>query len=171
MQTEPVQHIILPSPFSGFFIEVIFTDQAVLEIKWHKRENLPEELGGRKSGKIVDQIIHEFSEYWDGRRKVFTIPYRFNKGTHFQHNVWRQIASIPYGSTISYGKLSLMVMGTTSAARAVGQACARNPLPILIPCHRVVKGDGTPGYYSAPDGAYLKTKLIEFERKNKVAFL
>jgi len=168
MRTESVQNLILPSPFSGFFIEVVFTEQAVLETKWRKWENTPPKLIRRQSGKIADKIIQEFYEYWDGLRRVFTIPYSFNKGTDFQHVVWRHIASIPYGSTISYSELSFMVKGTTSAARAIGQACARNPLPILIPCHRVVKNDGSVGHYSAPDGAYLKAKLIEFERKNKI---
>ncbi|MEJ5301596.1 MAG: methylated-DNA--[protein]-cysteine S-methyltransferase [Thermodesulforhabdaceae bacterium] len=146
----------------------MFTEQAVMQVKWLKE--VGEQLETRKKdqlGRLANQIIREFSEYWEGRRKIFSIPYIFSIGTPFQHRVWQQIASIPYGSTISYGRLSLLIKGTSLASRAVGQACAKNPLPLIIPCHRVVKSDGSPGYYLAPDGALLKAKLIAFEKENK----
>lgn len=84
-------------------------------------------------------------------------------GTPFQHKVWAQLMKIPPGETISYGEMARRI-GKPKAARAVGHALARNPVPWLVPCHRVIKGDGSIGGYAGKPGVSpIKTLLLERE--------
>ena len=97
--------------------------------------------------------------YLQGGRRAFSLPLA-PAGTPFQQAVWAQLARIPYGSTLTYGQLAARV-GNPKAVRAVGQANHRNPLPILLPCHRVVgKGGALTGYAG---GVALKRALLELE--------
>jgi methylated-DNA-[protein]-cysteine S-methyltransferase len=91
--------------------------------------------------------------------RTFDLPLQ-PKGTPFQHQVWRELRSIPYGRTISYGELARR-LGRPSAQRAVGAANGRNPLPIVIPCHRVIGSDGTLTGYAG--GLGIKRRLLEIE--------
>jgi methylated-DNA-[protein]-cysteine S-methyltransferase len=92
-----------------------------------------------------DAILHEtrlqLDGYFAGRRRSFDLPLG-PRGTGFQCAVWRALAEIPYGTTISYAQLAMRV-GRASATRAVGAANGRNPLPIVLPCHRVIGSDGS----------------------------
>ena len=83
----------------------------------------------------------QFGEYFAGRRRDFDLPLS-PRGTEFQRTVWTTLATIPYGETISYAQLAARV-GRPSATRAVGAANGRNPLPIVLPCHRVIGADGS----------------------------
>ena len=83
----------------------------------------------------------QLAEYFAGDRDRFSIPLA-PRGTPFQHKVWQALAAIPYGETRSYGEIARAI-GTPSASRAVGAANGRNPLPIIVPCHRVIGADGT----------------------------
>ncbi|HEV7611093.1 MAG TPA: methylated-DNA--[protein]-cysteine S-methyltransferase [Steroidobacteraceae bacterium] len=85
--------------------------------------------------------IRQLSEYFAGSRRVFDLPLRM-QGTLFQQRVWRQLAEIPYGTTWSYGELAKRI-DNPSASRAVGLANGRNPISILVPCHRVIGADGS----------------------------
>ncbi|HET7274027.1 MAG TPA: methylated-DNA--[protein]-cysteine S-methyltransferase [Longimicrobiaceae bacterium] len=98
------------------------------------------------------QIVREMREYFAGERKNFDLPLS-PRGTPFQQKVWNALRAIPFGSTRSYGTLADEI-GTPGAARAVGQANRRNPIPIIIPCHRVLAASGSIGGYmgSGPDG-------------------
>ena len=98
-------------------------------------------------------------EYFAGHRKQFDLPLA-PQGTAFQKSVWRQLQQIPYGITISYGQLAKRV-GNPNAARAVGSANGRNPLPIVIPCHRVIAGGGKLGGFSG--GLNVKQILLQIE--------
>ena len=100
------------------------------------------------------------SEYFSGRRQVFTLPLAL-EGTPFQHRVWEALRKIPYGSTCSYGEVAAAV-GNPKASRAVGMANNRNPLPVLIPCHRVIGADG--GLVGYGGGLDIKKKLLALER-------
>ena len=84
-------------------------------------------------------------------------------GTPFQIKVWKEIKNIPKGKTKTYKEIAINI-GHPNSARAVANACARNPHPILIPCHRVVRSDGKIGGYSGPGGASQKKKLLEKEK-------
>lgn len=161
------QRLILETPFG--LLRVDFTRDAVLRIRWVDEREAGEVDSSVMKNSLASRIIQEFSEYFDGRRKVFTLPYVLPRGTTFFEEVWREMVLIPYGETISYGELSRRIRKEGCAARAVGQACARNPLALIIPCHRVVRSDGSPGYYSAPGGTSLKASLIAFERNNQIA--
>jgi methylated-DNA-[protein]-cysteine S-methyltransferase len=83
----------------------------------------------------------ELGEYFAGERVTFDTPYVVLDGSEFERAVWAQIAAIPYGETTSYGTIATAV-GQPGAAQAVGIACNRNPVPILVPCHRVIGSDG-----------------------------
>ncbi len=104
-------------------------------------------------------VFNELIEYFDRKRKYFSIPLDTH-GTEFQKRVWRQLLNIPYGKTISYMLLAKLI-GNSKATRAVGKANGENPLPILIPCHRVINSDGKLGGYSG--GLGIKEKLLELE--------
>jgi len=101
----------------------------------------------------------QLEEYFAGSRTVFELPLD-PPGTEFQRRVWRELAAIPYGETRSYGQLAAR-LGT--APRPLGGACGRNPLPVLIPCHRVLAGDGRLGGYSGIDGIDTKIFLLRLE--------
>ena len=83
-------------------------------------------------------------------------------GTPFQIKVWKEITNIPKGKTKTYKEIAINI-GHPNSARAVANACARNPHPILIPCHRVIRSDGNIGGYSGPGGINKKIKLLEKE--------
>lgn len=102
----------------------------------------------------VAEATRQLREYFAAKRTGFDLPLA-PEGTVFQRAVWRQLQEIPYGETISYGELARRV-GNPKASRAVGSANGANPLPIVIPCHRVIAGDGTLGGF----GGGLPTKQI-----------
>jgi methylated-DNA-[protein]-cysteine S-methyltransferase len=112
-------------------------------------------------------LARELAEYFAGERREFTVPL-LPEGTRFQREVWDALRRIPCGETRSYGQLA-RELGRPGAARAVGQANGRNPLPILIPCHRVLASDGGIGGYlgdwSEGRGIALKRWLLELERQ------
>jgi methylated-DNA-[protein]-cysteine S-methyltransferase len=85
--------------------------------------------------------LRQLSEYFAGTRRMFDLPLRL-QGTAFQQRVWRELTEIPYGETWSYGQLAERI-GNPSASRAVGLANGRNPISILVPCHRVIGADGS----------------------------
>ena len=93
------------------------------------------------SNEVLDLTRNQLGEYFDGERMDFDLPLA-PQGTAFQEQVWRTLATIPYGETISYSQLAQRV-GKPSAMRAVGAANGRNPLPIVLPCHRVIGADGS----------------------------
>ena len=100
--------------------------------------------------------------YFAGRRRAFTVPLDLDVcGTSFQQRVWRALTRVPYAETLSYGEVARN-MGRPQSARAVAQACAHNPLPIVVPCHRIVASDGTLGGYAG--GVQRKRQLLSLER-------
>jgi methylated-DNA-[protein]-cysteine S-methyltransferase len=99
------------------------------------------EAGWRESiSGPIEEVVRQLNEYFSGRRTEFDLPLA-PEGTAFQRTVWRRLQEIPYGQTISYGELARRV-GNAKASRAVGAANGCNPLPIVIPCHRVIGANG-----------------------------
>ena len=107
----------------------------------------------------VARAARQLRAYFAGERSDFDIPLS-PEGTEFQRRVWHELERIPYGCTISYGELAKRV-GNPKASRAVGAANGANPLPIVVPCHRVIGADGTLTGFGA--GIDVKAKLLEIE--------
>jgi methylated-DNA-[protein]-cysteine S-methyltransferase len=108
----------------------------------------------------VGEAVRQLQEYFARERVDFDLPLA-PRGTEFQRSVWRQLQGIPYGETISYRELARRV-GNSKASRAVGSANGKNPLPIVIPCHRVIAGDGTLGGFGG--GLPTKQTLLALEQ-------
>jgi len=103
--------------------------------------------------------ITQFGEYFAGERRLFDLPLA-PRGTEFQLRVWRALREIPYGQTISYGELARRI-GKPSASRAVGLANGANPLPVIVPCHRVIGADGSLTGFGG--GLPIKRRLLALE--------
>lgn len=101
----------------------------------------------------------QLNEYFDGVRTAFDLPLQ-PEGTPFQQRVWRAMAQIPYGTVQSYGDIAKAI---SSAPRAIGHACGANPLPILLPCHRVLAASKKLTGYSGGDGIQTKADLLRLE--------
>jgi methylated-DNA-[protein]-cysteine S-methyltransferase len=108
---------------------------------------------------LIKKAAGQLEEYFEGKRKKFDLPLALH-GTDFQVTVWKALQKIPYGKTISYGELAAMI-GNPKACRAVGMANNRNPIPIIIPCHRVIGKDGSLTGYAG--GLEMKRTLLEIE--------
>ena len=121
-------------------------------------------FGGTDMTDECDAVLYEakrqLEEYFAGTRREFDVPLGM-EGTEFQKKVWRALTEIPYGETRSYSEIAQQV-GSPKAARAVGMANHVNPIPVIVPCHRVVgKGGSLVGYAG---GINMKTALLELER-------
>ena len=90
--------------------------------------------------KVLLKAEKQLSEYFSGKRKNFDLEYEFS-GTEFQKSVWHELEKIPYGKTKTYGEIAKSI-GKPGAGRAVGSACNKNPIAIIVPCHRVIGTDG-----------------------------
>ncbi|MEF3191010.1 MAG: methylated-DNA--[protein]-cysteine S-methyltransferase [Campylobacterales bacterium] len=108
----------------------------------------------------LDQLHVELGEYFAKEREIFTLPLDL-RGSDFQCQAWQILQRIPYGSTISYAQQAAL-LGRPTATRAVAHANSRNPIAILIPCHRVIASNGSLGGYSG--GLWRKAYLLDLER-------
>ena len=111
--------------------------------------------------RFLREPVRQLQEYFAGKRKDFDLVLA-PQGTPFQQTVWKQLCRIPYGETISYGELARRV-GNPNASRAVGLANGSNPIPIIIPCHRVIGSNGKLTGYGG--GLPIKEKLLALERR------
>lgn len=108
---------------------------------------------------ILEDAVHQLTEYFEGRRKEFTLTLQL-EGTEFQKKVWNELLNIPYGKTLSYLELSKK-LGDVKAIRAVASANGKNPLWIIVPCHRVIGSNGDLIGYAG--GLHRKKWLLEHE--------
>lgn len=109
---------------------------------------------------LCSETEKQLSEYFYGKRKEFTIPFSFIRGTEFQKKVWMQLTEIKYGQTVSYKDIACAV-GNPKACRAVGNANRKNPISIIVPCHRVINSNGSLNGYAG--GVDKKQKLLHLE--------
>jgi methylated-DNA-[protein]-cysteine S-methyltransferase len=116
----------------------------------------------KADGRPFGEVVRQLRAYFEGNLRTFDLALAPD-GTPFQLAVWRALQEIPYGETISYGELARRV-GNPRASRAVGAANGRNPLPIVIPCHRVIGGDGSLTGYGG--GLRIKRALLDLERRH-----
>lgn len=127
--------IFFDSPIG--WLELSASENALKSIRYSK-EPVAEKFSGQTNS-IINRTCKELTEYFDGDRKEFTIPLDPD-GTVFQKRIWSLLQDIPYGQTSTYGILA-DTLGAPNKVRAVGRANGKNPIPILIPCHRVVGAD------------------------------
>lgn len=115
--------------------------------------------GGAAASPFLERAAEQLKEYFAGKRKVFDLPLE-PEGTEFQKKVWAALCDVPYGETRTYGQIAAAV-GCPKGARAVGMACNRNPIGIIVPCHRVVGADGSLTGYAG--GLNTKAALLRLE--------
>jgi methylated-DNA-[protein]-cysteine S-methyltransferase len=108
---------------------------------------------------VLQEARRQLERYFARKLKAFDLPLA-DCGTDFQKSVWRMMRDIPYGETATYGGIA---MALASGARAVGTACGRNPIPIIVPCHRVLGSGGSEGGFSGGQGLPTKRKLLALE--------
>ncbi|PKW14126.1 methylated-DNA--[protein]-cysteine S-methyltransferase [Saccharopolyspora spinosa] len=130
-----------------------------------QRHRPPEENFGEPDTAPFGPMIEQLQEYFSGQRNEFDLPINLI-GTPFQRTVWAELCEIPYGETISYGELAERI-GKPSASRAVGLANGKNPIGIIVPCHRVVGSTGNLTGYGG--GLDRKQHLLDFERRDTAA--
>jgi len=109
---------------------------------------------------VISQCCKELDEYFAGKRRHFEVKL-YMKGTDFQNKVWKKLQEIPYGKTISYAALA-QAIGHPKACRAAGSANGKNPIAIIVPCHRVIASDGGLGGYAY--GLEMKKMLLNLEK-------
>jgi methylated-DNA-[protein]-cysteine S-methyltransferase len=125
------------------------------------------ELFGARDDSLLTEVVTQLEEYFAGRRIAFDLPMTM-VGTPFQRTVWRALCDIPFGETVSYGELAGRI-GQPTASRAVGLANGRNPISIIVPCHRVIGANGSLTGYGG--GLARKQHLLAFERQVSGHFL
>jgi methylated-DNA-[protein]-cysteine S-methyltransferase len=141
-------------------VEVEAADSGVTRVRL-RAHGKPREVGDSPALEVANHAMAEILSYLAGESRRFTIPVAV-RGTPFQEAVWNEVASIPYGQRRTYGELALRLR-RPRAARAVGTACRANPVPILVPCHRVVPANGSSGGFGG--GASIKAVLLDLEQR------
>ena len=143
------------SPVGG--LTLFEEDGALIAVEWG-RGPMPED----GASDLLRNAKRQLEEYFAGDRQVFELPLNPD-GTEFQKAVWQCMIEIPYGEARTYGDLA---HDLDSAPRAVGGACGRNPIPIIIPCHRVIGAGGKLTGFSGGEGVDTKKKLLGLEQIN-----
>ncbi len=146
----------------GVMTVAVAADGAVVSLEFSERA--PE--GSSHDPLITRQAKRQIQEYCDGERTEFDLPLAPG-GTEFQNQVWAEVAKIPFGHTRTYGQIASAV-GNKDAARAVGAASGANPIPIIVPCHRVIAADGGLGGFAYGTG--VKSRLLAFESEQPSLF-
>lgn len=123
-------------------------------------KDIEEESVEKKETELLKEAIKQLNEYFDGKRKEFDLPLA-PKGTEFQKKVWNALKEITFGETRSYGEIARRI-GNEKASRAVGMANNKNPIMIIIPCHRVIGANGKLVGYAG--GIDIKEKLLNLEK-------
>lgn len=124
------------------------------------KNDLQEEIIEKEETLLLKQAIRELSEYFDGKRNSFNLPLEL-QGTEFQKKVWNALMEIPFGETRSYKEIAKAI-GNEKASRAVGMANNKNPIMIIVPCHRVIGANGKLVGYAG--GIDVKAKLLNLEK-------
>ncbi len=145
-------------------VEIEAAESGVTRVRIGARGK-PREVGDGNALDLAQRTAGEIVGYLDGKLRQFTVPVSAD-GTAFQKAVWNELMKIPYGKRCTYGELAAE-LGRPRAARAVGAACGANPVPILVPCHRVVGAEGALGGFGA--GISVKQTLLDLESRARAA--
>lgn len=140
-------------------IQIIEEDGKIIELNWNNKKYDENEIK-QKDTDILLEAKKQINEYLEGTRKEFDLPLN-PRGTNFMKKVWKELLNIPYGNTATYKKIAENI-GNPKAARAVGMANNKNPIPIIIPCHRVIGSSGNLVGYAL--GLDKKKFLLDLEK-------
>jgi len=158
LQRTPVGQVLVAVSKQGVVaVEIGMSERAFID---HLSSIFNEPI--MRSKIATSSVFEQLQEYFEGRRKVFDLPVSLNHLTPFQRRVLEATMEISFGSVSTYGEMARN-LGKDRAARAVGQALARNPIPIVIPCHRVLGSDGGLHGYSGGEGIRTKKFLLQLE--------
>jgi methylated-DNA-[protein]-cysteine S-methyltransferase len=142
-------------------IEIVGDGAAVIALSIERDGMLPHDESPEASDAVLDRAVTQLEEYFAGHRRDFDVPVNL-AGTAFQLSVWEQLVDLEWGEVVSYGDLGRST-GRATAGRAVGGAVGANPIPIIVPCHRVLGSDGTITGYSGGEGIPTKSWLLAHE--------
>lgn len=148
------------SPFGP--LELVCTETALCKVK---RLSEGEELALTEENDLMQTVKLQLDEYFAGSRTSFTLPLNL-RGTAFEKSVWSALQDIPYGETCTYGEIATAI-GRPKAYRAVGMANHKNPIGIIVPCHRVIGANGKLTGYAG--GLPMKAALLAMEKQNKTS--
>lgn len=165
-------HLILDSPVGK--LTLVASDTALFAVLWELErpgrvvlEYGPAVDPDKPDHPVLAAVKQQLTEYFDGQRKEFDLPLA-PQGTPFQQQVWQGLLTIPYGETLSYGALAARIGAVPGASRAVGAANGRNPISIIIPCHRVIGSSGKLTGFAG--GLENKAHLLSLESRQGVLF-
>ncbi|MEU9099751.1 methylated-DNA--[protein]-cysteine S-methyltransferase [Streptomyces sp. NPDC048361] len=155
-----IVHTVTDSPYGP--LTLVATDGVLSRLSMENQRHRPpqETFGERADDGPFPEVIHQLEAYFAGELTTFELDLKM-AGTPFQQRVWHQLQQIPYGQTRSYGELA-EALGSPKASRAVGLANGRNPVGIIVPCHRVIGANGSLTGYGG--GLDRKQRLLAFER-------
>lgn len=159
-------HTVVDSPIGP--LTLVWADGALVGLSMDVTEGGPRpEVLGRPDRGPFSAVTRQLAEYFAGERTEFDLPLR-PAGTDFQRTVWKALIEIPYGETISYGEVAVRI-GRPGASRAVGLANGRNPIAVIVPCHRVIGSTGVLTGYGG--GLERKRLLLDLERRAREPML
>jgi methylated-DNA-[protein]-cysteine S-methyltransferase len=147
-------------------LKLVASEDALVAILWGNDDTARVRLGEsvrRQTNRVLIETERQLAEYFAGKRKNFRVPLDL-RGTPFQRNVWEALLAIPFGETRGYGELARQ-LGNPQAARAVGAATGRNPVSIIVPCHRVIGAAGKLTGFAG--GLDAKMRLLALEQKKR----
>lgn len=150
----PIRRACLDTPLGRLVVES--KPQGIAALRWAHGDR--PSLEGAEPDEVLEEACRQLSDYFGRRSKTFRLPLA-PTGSAFQRRAWQALQGIPYGRTVTYGRLAREL---DSCPRAIAQACAANPIPIIIPCHRVVAA-ASDGGFSAPGGLATKRYLLGLE--------
>lgn len=150
-------------------IYITADDETLLSVKFDNKKSASStvlSIDTLEQNKVIKDTVLQLGEYFSGKRKVFELPLKLI-GTEFQKKVWKELMNIPYGQTRTYKEIAVLV-NNPNACRAVGNANNKNPISIIVPCHRVIGTNGKlVGYAGGKD---VKKRLLEYEKcPNKIS--
>ncbi len=157
-------HTVAPSPIGP--LTLVREDDALVRLVMSPPTGLEPDVLGARSDEGFDDVVRQLDEYFAGERTTFDLPLR-PIGSDFELAVWDRLTSIPYGETRSYGYVAKAV-GEPGGAQAVGAANGRNPLAIVVPCHRVIGADGSLVGFGG--GLTRKRFLLDLEQRGDRLF-
>ncbi|HEV7627956.1 MAG TPA: methylated-DNA--[protein]-cysteine S-methyltransferase [Streptomyces sp.] len=152
------RHTVIDSPLGALTLVAEGDELSGVYFEGHLRGPSPDALGPREEAGF-EEARQQLAEYFEGRRRHFDLPLA-SRGDSFQQRVWKLLEQIPYGETCSYGQLARQ-LGDPALAQAVGSANGRNPISVIVPCHRVVGADGSLTGYAG--GLERKRILLDLE--------
>lgn len=142
-------------------IELVSNGDSITSLSIERAGHLPNEALPEHSNAVLDTAVQQLSEYFAGERRSFDVAVSWS-GTPFQEQIWQRLTELSFGEVVSYGELGLAT-GRSSAGRAVGGAVGANPVPIIVPCHRVLASNNRITGYSGGNGVPTKRWLLAHE--------